>query len=713
MRTLAKRAVDPNLQAFELQQSVFAKQFLELRHNSVKVTPKAHFSMQPAIHVGRVSGLFSSFDPEGSSCVITNTWMFRPHRTLSFNITFLTVNFSLKFVNCHFAKLNINSTNWNELRYCGTQSKFQVFADFVKFDIHLEITAYILHHVNAFFTVLDKHLIGTFDGSVHTSENIGFCSFLKLNNKSEVLFYLIQSDKTTFITVTVANWTFHKVLDGPGLESDDIRPFKNAHSSSTFQCVVLLLAQMLKGTDLSKLDFLSQEVKTFKTINVTTKEIVELGIPNEFCSKPCVIKLRLEPGFQLNVTVNNMVYKGIDNAVCLYGGLVLLEKLTLENKQIASLCKTHNEDVTRPKNYYSINSSVVIVLFWYKHYSSVSSSIQISHTKCKPVEICDCSLALYCEHPENYDCKNYLNYVSRYTEVNFTSQSRGTCDTDKYNDLLFSLPDGECITLHIFRNFSLYPQLQRSKILRCKIQLASAKDDLLAKQIHFKIFGNLNFPSVERYKFQKCSIYNIDSKKHWLKPGYSSRCPSSHYELDFQDKFSLGEEGDSTEKKTNTLNIHSVHQSSSASSGVSIQTQSATRKNPHCFHIKIERLTLTTSWVDITIFKSQLDSQINETESKQFSVCSFQVMNLQCAKWCFSDIVHKHISGFVRCQLRRTKVRCHQVSFCLLRSRGLSFKTTTEKKNTQVPCGWSFQKTNLQACLSFKSWEQTGTRCTG
>ena len=92
----------------------------------------------------------------------------------------------------------------------------------------------------------------------------------------------------------------------------------------------------------------------------------------------------------MNVTVTEIIAVEGHDLNCLFSGLVAAEKLKDDYRQTDTVCQNHDGTKDSSRSFYSYNSSLILVLYFYKPYSTINATVNISQTKCQPVQIDIC-----------------------------------------------------------------------------------------------------------------------------------------------------------------------------------------------------------------------------------------------------------------------------------------------------------------------------------
>ena len=96
----------------------------------------------------------------------------------------------------------------------------------------------------------------------------------------------------------------------------------------------------------------------------------------------------------------------LHSSTCLYRGFALYNKIYESYEEIFSSCQS---DIFNSRSFFSTNSSLLMVLYMYKQYGSVTMSSNISAVNCKPVIISLCECSYYCWASQWERCKPYFN----------------------------------------------------------------------------------------------------------------------------------------------------------------------------------------------------------------------------------------------------------------------------------------------------------------
>ena len=83
---------------------------------------------------------------------------------------------------------------------------------------------------------------------------------------------------------------------------------------------------------------------------------------------------------QIRVTVNRIVSNNLYDYICYLNGLVVTERISDDYTPTNTLCESHDGIKQPSMNFYSQNSSLTLILYWYKGYETINVSVIISQT---------------------------------------------------------------------------------------------------------------------------------------------------------------------------------------------------------------------------------------------------------------------------------------------------------------------------------------------
>ncbi len=441
------------------------KLFQQLKNSKMFKTFSLARSSCRICNVTKATGqLFCSVSRKENSKNLTGHWTFKLDKMLALNLSFGEIWFSTSSVYCptqwcRFGNLSIQNMGDTKggFLFCGHMATFMIFPDFreVMITISTERFAPVSWRIIVKFSAVDPSLATTIDQNKNSPLTFLSVQQTQILRREHILFScLIQMHKIfcVFLQTKLTAETKFLFFDGPGVLSPIVSKGPN-FTSSTFQCFLQVLFMCSKNisrqTD-QMFQFSPVEVN-FRTISATTSATTFLVLPSLWCdTNICGLSGHSQIGFQVNVTLTRMQYKGVNITSCSRGGLAIGE-MFYDNKYNESLtvCQNHSNFQRQNRSFYSQNGSIRLILYQYKEYSSVMTEISISETKCKAVQLNTCFINKLCIVDENKTfCHSFLQQISHSSTVEFFYQWSW-----HFHGILFSLNRGSCAVIQSSRKF--------------------------------------------------------------------------------------------------------------------------------------------------------------------------------------------------------------------------------------------------------------------
>ena len=158
----------------------------------------------------------------------------------------------------------------------------------------------------------------------------------------------------------------------------------------------------------------SEPLPISESVTITENQTIALKLLSIKCSDiTCGISIQADHAHRINATVNEVVVmSNIYDKTCIYSGLVAFEKLGHDDyREPQSFCDNHDSS----KSFYSNNSTMHVMLYWYSIYSTITVRLNITQIRCKPVYIDICFYYYGIVKMPEYGkkCQVYLNYASQ------------------------------------------------------------------------------------------------------------------------------------------------------------------------------------------------------------------------------------------------------------------------------------------------------------
>ena len=215
-----------------------------------------------------------------------------------------------------------------------------------------------------------------------------------------VSFYL-QVIKIQVIKLRVSDWkssSEYRIIDGPLLSGEFMKLNDPTFTGTSFQVILqrhhtleyhtmvylghfILDDNQIGGAiQYSALDTPSTEIEI-----KNGKEVEIIDIPGDTClantTRCCKLHFQGPDQQHINLTILSLNFVGISTSDCTYGGLAFYE----DRQHIMDTCEDYG--IYRPpRNIYSINSSLTIVIYTYNNYF-IQLKMRVSLTRCQPVRL--------------------------------------------------------------------------------------------------------------------------------------------------------------------------------------------------------------------------------------------------------------------------------------------------------------------------------------
>ncbi len=344
-----------------------------------------------------------------SVCSYCRHWDFYIPPQLSSNMTINELLTSAKFLVCSMGQLAIFASSVTHNRrhgrfftgkLCGHFSFFRMY--FVR-NVHLKMftTFHSLFVLDGFLTVCSRFMENS---QTRTTKNRMYPMFhLKSLRGRIVSYFLMETKKSCCFEIAIApkGGLNAEVFDGPGKLSKTLLPLHNIYISSSFTCLVMLKIYAHNGmlaTAESNLQMLFINFSSFVNILhdrhlLEPAYIVNMQLPpKNTIQTPYLLLVETETAFKINVTITNMSYHRayLDTVACRYGGLVGADNFHKDSQESGPFCMDHDFSASFSRSMYSQNASFLLVLYWFSHYSSITTILSISKTHCSSVRFDSC-----------------------------------------------------------------------------------------------------------------------------------------------------------------------------------------------------------------------------------------------------------------------------------------------------------------------------------
>ena len=240
------------------------------------------------------------------------------------------------------------------------------------------------------------------------------------------------------------------VYDGPGLLAD-VSKNQRIKQCSTFQCIIHLLTHRNHLLH-ANIKYYTEALPSLERVKISQEQLLSINLPNMNClDTVCTVAIHIPDGYHIIVTVNKLLRIGLYDETCLYGGLVASEQLTDDYRQSGTVCE-HYHGTEHPRKFYSHKSSLILILYWYKMYSKINITVDISSTSCELVNIDICHYHNVCKEDTSLSCLLYLNYVTQYASINISIEVTHSSLTPFIPILILTPLQNKCYVLALLQN---------------------------------------------------------------------------------------------------------------------------------------------------------------------------------------------------------------------------------------------------------------------
>ena len=384
---------------------------------------------------------------------VAYTWILQMDVRLRVHLKFGSIYFPLSPYDCMKGNITIsqNSLHFSTFIFCGQMAMLFLYPSSPKINIKLSVMDKILYKVKMSYMVMDNNQIETTKGNFNSSEVL--YSSVSIREKIRVISYFIQVQKTQKIVLNITNANYSLLFDGPGYSSEVIqkRRFltpknKEYYMTTTFQCLLQILTfSNMITPETAYFDFFGI-YQTLHTINISNK-IANIEIPsNIYNNMPFIFYIKVPSEQYVNITILHQSYKGQRTMDCKYGGIAFIENTDHVHNEVATICESHNNIISHNRNIFSHSSSLIIVAYWYKNYSNMSVSLNVTSTICRPIQFDVCKFQIRCQ--SHYNMKHCLEYVGPiFKSVNISHNYQLL-----KSELQYSLRENQCVIFQFTQN---------------------------------------------------------------------------------------------------------------------------------------------------------------------------------------------------------------------------------------------------------------------
>ncbi len=411
---------------------------------------------------------------------------------LALNFTFEEVFIPVRSpYRCTHRNLAVFASPRDKFTFCGQHSAFHRYLESqVRTHVGMFFQVYASFTVKAFYSVWDANVTQNFPATawhpVHTQS-----IFLLKGDCRVYMFRIIVSKLDSIILKIIPIHSFwYEAFDGPGFRSKSLKARNDAFEASYFLCTLLMYRKSEIIDDIRRSfgyfdSFVQYSTRSFDLsqqvpVIVPQGSSLDLTLPDNKCQiSSCVVLVTAASSLGINIVTNNMTYEGPFSIFCDLGGIAYFQKVVDQYNEDVCLChQTQNRSV------YIKGPEVIVMLYWFQHYSRIQVQISLAGSSCTPVSIDPCFIRRNCEgtnintnKKELEKCIEYVTHLNKLSGVNFYRSG---------SELLYSLQDEGC---KIFQLSQGRNRSELSEIDNCFFKLSTANINLHNKILHHHVRG--------------------------------------------------------------------------------------------------------------------------------------------------------------------------------------------------------------------------------
>lgn len=314
-------------------------------------------------------------------------WYFESSTSLGLNVTFVSISFFFEHLSCSIGYLSVLQTDFiitqRLLKFCGIYAGFNVYLNHQKIWVETCIAICFNIFVHAEYMSMDRYVISSthketcYQGSTPVEHSV----ILHLTDQT-VQSYFISVVKTSVVVLKLVGSCALSVHDVPDVYSESVQPHRGFYQMSTFQCFVA--ANVSK----SSMCYVFFDKEVHCSIMQLSEERTNISLPNDHWTVPnCVsVYVASSPLHQVNATLRFFsIAPHVKSPNCRHGGFAVLDN-NLNHTEISTVCENKSKS-SLYHSFYSSNSTLAFVVYWYTKEVPKSVDLILSTTECKSVTI--------------------------------------------------------------------------------------------------------------------------------------------------------------------------------------------------------------------------------------------------------------------------------------------------------------------------------------
>ncbi len=204
------------------------------------------------------------------------------------------------------------------------------------------------------------------------------------------------------------------VYDGPEHFSPTVKKTRDKHYvCSTFQCLLKILH---KPGQQVRFDY--NTILINPNTEMMVNQLKQVTLPNASCfHSPCLLMIHVREGsqFHVNISIKEISWEGRypEGSDCMYFGVLAVEKEGNKLKESETVCENFKAHNYLSRSFYSQNTSLGLLLYWYEPYSFLSVRAVVDKTECSVAVLNFISLEKFCGQSQTLKtCNHFLANIS-------------------------------------------------------------------------------------------------------------------------------------------------------------------------------------------------------------------------------------------------------------------------------------------------------------
>ena len=341
------------------------------------------------------------------------SWKFHLTPSFRLNFTILTLDFFPESPKtCHREELVFLEAVLH--LFCGFYSDVSIYSFSNEILIWMETVRCVYSQLQAQFVVIDTDLITTrkYITIIKSERRPIHLEVLLLKVNSFLETFYIEMKKLYRIILKVVVEVDHVVYDSPQLLHNKLKPNNIYYNLSTFQCMVQVFYDNFSFNYEAHFIHKYSRLQNVLTLNKTYNEPLILQLPT-FCEESlcAYLIIQTKPRKQLKIDVTKFSYKGKIDYFCKYGGLAMVE-INEQIQERPAICEDDQRNTTKDKIFYSHQSPVMLILYWYEGLSSIEGKVTVTESECRATQVNICEMHFKCMYTHYSLCIEYVRRVS-------------------------------------------------------------------------------------------------------------------------------------------------------------------------------------------------------------------------------------------------------------------------------------------------------------